>query len=242
MKIFGINWRRVFGTVIGIVALFAVMSVLTVSILPQGTADAGRRGIHQQWSHSHNETGVSEAAVKGIFHQPLGQYDLVLFTVNPLTSIAGSGCTIEGGTTSFQVGDATPLFYTQGGVTFTPSSLGFNKVVSIWQTENPAIDGVGGQSGASRIYTYQWDSALSGGTQWKLRVFNSGNSLTQTELCSVSGGSVYVGPGSFGKGTAYDYGMAGASNYWTSSTTFTAVSQIGWDADVKPYFFALGKK
>ena len=208
------------------------------------------------WTHNHNASGVSEAAVKVVKKIPFGAYDLVIATFNPLTSIAGSGCTVHGGTTSFSTGSNNDGWYQNGGVTITPASFELNKIVAHWWGEAPEPTSTKGTSGVSVQYKYELVPAASGGTQWKVKVYvpavsninaagglweaaNSGlTKVWYREVSADSGGSIYCGP-SIGRGNAA-FLLSGTTP--ASSTTFYALNPMGWGNGVTPYIFVLGDR
>lgn len=209
-----------------------------------------------KWSHAHNASGVSEAAVKVIKKIPLGGYDLIIAAFNPLTSIAGSGCTVEGGNTSFAYPSVYDQWYQNGGVTLTPASFELNNIVAHWFGEAPEPTSTKGTSGVSVQYKYELVPAASGGTQWAIKVYvpavsninaagglweaaNSGlTKVWYREICATSGGSLYCGP-SIGRGSS---ALAGTSLNYTSSTTFYALNPLGWSNGVTPYIFVIGER
>jgi len=237
--------------IVGFVSLFILISFLTTAgifLFQEGTqplpAFAAQSGPYQT---AYNESGLSEAAVKILWSEPLGKFDLVYFTVDPVQLVGGaSAVTQYGGVSAFPTSDTSFPVYPNGGVVFTPSSLKLNSVVAFWQAENPAIDGTNGLTGVSNEYVYEWHSVNSGSgnTGWKIKVFKwasiSGASPYLQEVSAISGGSVYVGPP---MGYGYTPWNSGVSfDYFTPSTTAYAVNRLGWNAGVTPYFFALGKR
>ncbi|MDD5245375.1 MAG: hypothetical protein PHU49_15310 [Syntrophorhabdaceae bacterium] len=196
------------------------------------------------WENAHNATGVSEAAVKVIKKIPLGPYDLIIATFDPVTTIAGSGCTVEGGTTCFKAGSAA--FYTQGGVTLMPSQFKVNEVLAYWFADGPMPVSTHGTTGVTGVWAYEWvPNAGSGVTIWKIRVMQAGTSgFATSELATTSGNSIYVGKAKIFPRYANYYGINTASTGTTvtSSTTFVATKQMGWSAGVTPYIFIIGKK
>lgn len=241
---------------VGFISLFILISFLTTAgifLFQEGTqplpALAAQSGPYER---AYNYSGLSEVAVKVLWSEPIGKYDLVYFTVNPVVGITGSGCTVESGTTSLPSapdGEVLLPYYANGGVTLVPASLKLNEVIAFWQADNPKIDNKSaGISGASNAYTYEWVSgAGSGATNWKLKVYklttiasSSGTTVYYDELTTTSGGSIYVGP-TWGMNSS-TLGLSGSSLSYTSSTTFYASHQLGWWTGITPYFFALGKR
>lgn len=216
---------------------------------------AGVASAASVWSNVYNSTGVSNIAVKVVKKLPLmSGYDLIVAAFNPVWTPGGSGCTVEGGTTSFPI-QAGDWFYPNGGVTLNPSQFKMNEVLAYWFGESPDTQvGGGATSGNSPYFTYRWDAnSGSGNTSWKLRVYTpvmddaftsygsvgSGVSrLTYREICATSGGSIYVGTALFPRNTTRSL-LSGSTV--TASTTYWATQQIGWHARVTPYIFVVGK-
>ena len=153
------NIRKILGFAAAFMVLFVIVcgSLFIYESMKPGTPVAVAAGL-PVWKHAHNESGLSEAAVNVYWKHPMGKYDLLYFSVDPVVNIAGSGCTVEGGTISFPSssgGDTSRPFYLNGGVTFTPSSLKVNEVVAFWPAINPEIDGVAGRTGASNFFKYE---------------------------------------------------------------------------------------
>jgi len=197
------------------------------------------------WSNAHNATGVSEAAVKVIKKIPLGPYDLIIATFDPVTTIAGSGCTQPNGVTSFKAGSAA--FYTNGGVTLNPSQFKLNEVLAYWFADGPTPVSTNGTTGVTGVWAYEWvPNAGAGVTVWKMRVMQAGTSgFATSELVTTAGASVYVGKGKVWPANGANYygiNTAKTGTTVTSSTTFYAVKQMGWSAGVTPYIFVIGKK
>ncbi|MDD5006828.1 MAG: hypothetical protein PHC68_00330 [Syntrophorhabdaceae bacterium] len=215
----------------------AIVCVMFLWVIPAIAAD-------DHWSNAHNATGVSEAAVKVIKKIPLGPYDLIIATFDPVTTIAGSGCTVEGGATSFKGGSAA--FYVGGGVTLSPSQFRLNEVLAYWFADAPMPVSTHGTTGVTGVWTYKWvPNAGSGVTVWKMQVLAAGTSgFATSEYVSASGNSIFVGKAKVFPREANYYGIntAKTGTTVTSSTTFYATKQLGWSGGVTPYMFILGKR
>lgn len=214
---------------------FLAVLALTLSLVAGGTS---AYAMSKQWATGHNDSGLSEVAVEVVHVLPLDKYDMVIFTVNPVVTITGSGCTITGGTTSFATVDDT-AWYINGGVTFLPSSLKLNSIDAVWQVHglNYETEGTSGESG---YYRYQFETkGGSGNTNWVVKVMHSGASLYWREITEESGGSMFTGGLYFPRHSSTSLASGGTV---TSSTTFTPAVPIGWVHSVTPYFVAIGEK
>lgn len=179
--------------------------------------------MDDQWTRPHNDSGVSECAVKVVKKIPFGEYDYIIAAVDPATTIGGSGCTVENGTESITAGVTNSVFYFNGGVTLTPYSFRVNEVLTYWFTDSVGDLANGSTDSGTSKYKFSWEKSSSGATAWKLKVYVM-NSNTWQELTTTSGSSIYVG----------------RTRVW--GETFTATHQIGWDAGVTPYIHVLGKR
>uniref|UniRef100_A0A6M3XH94 Uncharacterized protein n=1 Tax=viral metagenome TaxID=1070528 RepID=A0A6M3XH94_9ZZZZ len=209
-----------------------------------------------KWENTHNESGLSEAAVEVIKKIALtDEYDWVVARFNPLTSIGGSGCTIVNGTTSFPTG-SEDYWYRAGGVTMNPSQFKLNKVLSYWFTEETDC-GTKGTSGSSTFFKYQWVSSIgagathSGQTDWKVKVFYPANDANHwTEILTTSGQSIFASSAINRQGTiGFTYfGSATLGGGVTtdpvsdSSTTFYPTFAVGWGSGVTPVINVIGKR
>lgn len=185
--------------------------------------------MDDQWTRPHNDSGVSEMAINVVKKIPFGEYDYIVAAFDPLTTITGSGCTVESGTTSLNVGNV-PSWYFQGGVTLPPYAFKLNEVLTYWVTDSVGDIANGSTDSGTSKYKYSWEMSSSGATAWKMKVYVM-NSNDWQELTTTSGGSVYCGP---------SYGTASLAV--STSTTFYPTNYVGWVNGVTPYIHVLGKR
>jgi hypothetical protein len=206
---------------------FALGTLALVMTLALFAAPAA--AMSDNWIHKHNATGVSECEVTVVKKIPFDEYDMVIAAINPLTTIAGSGCTVHGGTTSFAAGSQA-AWYQNGGVTLVPYAFKMNEVLAYWFIDSPNDLAPGSTDSGTSNYHFSWEKSSSGVTAWKLKVYVR-SSDNYVELQTTSGASIYCGQS-----------QGAATLPVSTSTTFYATYQIGSAAGVTPYIVVLGKR